>query len=302
MKRVLVIGGTTYDSIVYLNQFPRAKSQTIVASSPINETIGSTGAAKALNLKKLGVKTTLHSVIGDDEWGHKIIHRLKENHVEFIYDIDPLGTERHLNLMDSNGQRISIFTAWGSAQPSLDLERLEKLIIKSDVVVLNIISYTKQLIELIRKHKKPIWTDLHDYKLGNPYHVPYIEAADYIFVSSDQLPEYRAVMMKWITEGKELVVCTHGQGGATALTKDGQWVELPIIKDYELKDTNGAGDSFFSGFLYAYLEGKTIADCMKYATIVAGLCINSDELASTRLSVNLLEKEYKKYYPLTSNL
>ena len=301
MKRVLVIGGTTYDSLVYLNELPKAKSQTIVASSPLNETIGSTGAGKALNLTKLGVKTTLHSVIGDDEWGHKIIQGLQEANVDFVYDIDPLGTERHVNLMDSNGQRISIFATWGSAQPSLDLERLENLIIKSDVIVLNIISYTKQLIELIRKHKKPIWTDLHDYKLGNPYHVPYIEAADCIFVSSDQLPEYRAVMMKWITEGKELVVCTHGQGGATALTRDGQWIEMPIIPDYEFKDANGAGDSFFSGFLYGYLKGESVATCMKYATIVAGLCINSNELAFKKLSINLLEIEYKKYYPLTSH-
>lgn len=296
MKRVLVIGGTTYDSIVYLNELPQAKSQTIVACSPLNETIGSTGAGKALNLTKLGVETTLHSVIGDDEWGHKIIQDLKEANVDFVYDIDPLGTERHINIMDKMGQRISIFATWGSAQPSLDLWQLEQLIINCDIVVLNIISYTKQLIELIRKHNKPIWTDLHDYAIGNAYHEPYIEAADYILVSSDNLPEYRELMMEWIGEGKELVICTHGKRGATALTKEGKWIEMPIISDYELKDANGAGDSFFSGLLYGYLKGETVIDCMKYATVVAGLCINSYELASEQLSVELVEAEYNKYF------
>lgn len=51
-----------------------------------------------------------------------------------------------------------------------------------------------------------------------------------------------------MSQGKELIVCTHGSGGATALTKTGEWIELPIISDYKFKDANGAGDSFFSGF------------------------------------------------------
>lgn len=296
MNKVLVIGGTTFDSIVYLDKLPQGNPQTLFASSPLNETLGSTGSGKALNLTKLGVDTTLHSVIGNDEYGHKIIKGLTNAGVDFKYDFDPLGTERHVNLIDPSGQRISIFVTWGSAQPALDLERLEQLIIQCDIVVLNIISYTKQLIKLIEKHQKPIWTDLHDYNLGNPYHAPYIEAANYIFVASDNLPDYRKTMLEWMANGKELVVCTHGRKGATALTKEGEWIEMPIISNYEFKDANGAGDSFFSGFLKAYLEGKSVSDCMKYATVVAGLCINSYELASESLSAELVEKEISKYY------
>lgn len=85
--------------------------------------------------------------------------------------------------------------------------------------------------------------------------------------------------MKWMGEGNELVICTHGKGGAIALTKVDQWIEMPIISDYEFKDANGAGDSFFSGFLYGHLKGESVANCMKYVTIVAGLYINSYELA-----------------------
>ncbi|MDB8543733.1 carbohydrate kinase family protein [Turicibacter sanguinis] len=296
MKKVLVIGGTTFDSIVYLDKLPQGQPQTLFASSPLNETLGSTGAGKALNLTKLGIDTTLHSVIGDDEYGHKIIRKLKDAGVNFEYDFDPLVTERHVNLLDPLGQRISIFVTQGSAQPALDLERLEKLIMECDIVVLNIISYTKQLIKLIEKHQKPIWTDLHDYNLENPYHQPYIEAANYIFVSSDNLPEYHETMLQWMSQGKELIVCTHGSGGATALTKTGEWIELPIISDYKFKDANGAGDSFFSGFLYAYLNGKSIIDCMKYATILGGLCISSYELAHEKLSAELVEQHFLKYY------
>ena len=69
-----------------------------------------------------------------------------------------------------------------------------------------------------------------------------------------------------------------------------------IISDYKFKDANGAGDSFFSGFLYAYLNGKSIIDCMKYATILGGLCISSYELAHEKLSAELVEQHFLKYY------
>jgi len=65
MNRVLVIGGTTFDSIIYLKSLPDPKPQTI-HYAPFNETLGSTGSGKALNLTKLKVNTTLHSIIGDD--------------------------------------------------------------------------------------------------------------------------------------------------------------------------------------------------------------------------------------------
>lgn len=99
-----------------------------------------------------------------------------------------------------------------------------------------------------------------------------------------------------MARGKELVVCTHGKGGSTALTKDGKWIETPIIHDYSFKDANGAGDSFFSGYLYGILKGKSIEEALKLGTICAGLCITSSELAFEGLSEELVADEYHKYF------
>jgi acarbose 7IV-phosphotransferase len=152
------------------------------------------------------------------------------------------------------------------------------------------------LIPLIKKYNKPIWTDLHDYSEGNPYHEDFIENADYLFVSSDNMPNYRKVMEDWMARGKELVVCTHGKEGSTALKKDGTWIETPIIEDYVYKDANGAGDSFFSGYLYGYLKERSVEESLKLGTICAGLCISSSELSNEFLSEELLEEEFKKHY------
>ncbi|WP_278286645.1 carbohydrate kinase family protein [Clostridium sp. Maddingley MBC34-26] len=292
---MLVIGGTTFDSIIHLDELPKPEPQTIFYA-PFNETIGSTGAGKAINLAKLNVNTTLHSVIGNDIYGQKIISSLEKEGVNFIYDIDEKGTERHVNLMDPNGNRISIFVTQSSGDTTLNMARIEQLVKESDIIILNIVGYTKQLIPIIKKYNKPVWTDLHDYNVGNPYHEEYIELADYIFVSSDSMDNYRDIMDTWMQKGKEAIICTHGKNGATTLTKDGQWIETEIIDEYKLQDANGAGDSFFSGFLYGYLKEKPIEECLGLATICAGLCITSSELAFQELSEEVINEEYEKYY------
>jgi sugar/nucleoside kinase (ribokinase family) len=95
--------------------------------------------------------------------------------------------------------------------------------------------------------------------------------------------------------GKRLVVCTHGKDGATALTPDGQWYDVPIILAYPRRDINGAGDAFFSGVLAAHAEGRPIVECLRVGTIVAGLCITSPELALPELSAELVAREYAKF-------
>ncbi|MBY0482551.1 MAG: hypothetical protein K2Q21_14435 [Chitinophagaceae bacterium] len=295
MPHILILGGTTFDHIISLNEFPKPIPQTI-HHTRFFETVGSTGTGKSVCLKKLELPSTLYSILGDDLYGKKIIDYLKKEEVEFIYDIDSKGTERHFNIMDKEGNRISMFITQSSEHPKMNKALIEKNIQKSDLIVLNIISYCKEFIPLLKDYPKPIWTDLHDYTEGNEYHQPFIDASNYIFLSSDNLKNYKAVMQEFIELGKELVVCTHGKKGATALTKNAEWVEEPALTAYQMIDTNGAGDNFFSGFLYAHLNEMPIKDCMRYGTLCAALCIGSQQIVSERLTSSLLKELYIEHY------
>lgn len=295
MAHILILGGTTFDHIVSLNEFPKPIPQTIHHTS-FFETVGSTGTGKSVCLKKLGLSNTLYSILGGDVYGQKIIDYLKKEEVEFIYDTDDKGTERHINIMDKEGNRISMFVTQSSEHPKINHKLVEENILKSDLIVLNIISYCKEFIPLLKNYSKPIWTDLHDYIEGNEYHQPFIDASNYIFLSSDNLKNYKAVMQEFIELGKELVVCTHGKKGATALTRNAEWIDEPALLNYQMIDTNGAGDNFFSGFLYAHLNKKPIKDCMRYGTLCAALCIGSQQIVSERLTSSLLKELYIEHY------
>lgn len=295
MKKVFTCGGASWNSVITLDKFPEDKAQTI-HKCDFDETLGNTGAGKALALSRLGFHTTFHSLIGDDIYGHSVKKQLDLPNLYLTTDIDPRGTERHLNIMNANGERISIFINPSSDQPDLDFDFFERIIFHADYSIINISNYCRYLLPICKKLKKDIWTDLHDYNRGNTYHQDFINSADYIFLSSDNLPDYEDFMFEQVANGKKLVVCTHAKKGASALNASGQWFDIPIVDEYQMINTNGAGDSFFSGYLYAYDKGFDTFTCLQYATITAGLCISSKTLSFPDLNPEIIETEFKKYY------
>ena len=193
MPDVFVPGNVTFNTMIYMRSFPEPRPQTIFAADHY-ETLGGAGAGKALNLSKLGLTVTCHSLIGYDYYGERIIEAMGEANLRFVYDIDPAGTQRHINLMDGDGGRISIFLESGTFDPEIDLAPLEAAIARSDYPVLNVSNYCRRLIPAMKARGKDIWCDIHDYDGQNPYHADFIQAGDYIFMSSDAMPDYRPFM------------------------------------------------------------------------------------------------------------
>jgi acarbose 7IV-phosphotransferase len=281
--RVLVAGGVSWDTLISLATFPEPRPQTVFTRGA-RETVGGTGAGKALNLAKLGLDTTLHALLGADEAGARCRAFLEREGVTLLSDVDPQGTERHVNLMADDGGRISLYVAYASSAPPLDLGRLERAMVAADHVVINILDACRPLLPMARRLGKSVWTDLHDWDGEATHHLDFARAADRVFLSSDRLLEPRPLMQRLHAEGNRLVVCTHGRRGATALTAEGAWLTVPSLERYRPLDTNGAGDAFFAGFLAGHARGCSTERCLRVATVVAGLCVTSPELALLELT------------------
>jgi sugar/nucleoside kinase (ribokinase family) len=295
MTNVFVAGDVTFNSLIYLEDFPQPVAQTVF-SAGFHETVGGTAAGKALNLARLGLGVTLHGLIGEDAAGQFIREYLAREKLDFVYDVDPRGTQRHVNLMEGSGARISIYVAYATFDPVIDLERIAGCVAGCDVVALNLSNYCRRIMPLAKQHGKPVWCDIHDYDGKNDYHRDFIAGADVITMSSDAMPDYRAFMEKLIADGKRLVICTHGREGSTALAADGRWIETAAITSYAQKDTNGAGDAFFAGVLYGYTRGDEIERCLRLGAITAGRCVTSSELFDPDLSAATIETEYARHF------
>ena len=173
MNSLVVLGGASWNTMIYLDELPPPHPATIM-TPPSHVTAGSTGIGKALALKALGYEALLHAALGNDEAGGHLRRFCRERGLRTCFDIDPQGSSRHINLMDAQGERISILLFNGSPQPPVDLARLAQPIAQASTIFLNITASSIPLLPLVAESSAEVWVDLHDYDGVNPYHDQFI--------------------------------------------------------------------------------------------------------------------------------
>ena len=73
------------------------------------------------------------------------------------------------------------------------------------------------------------------------------------------------------SEGVDIVCLTLGSNGVKLSEKGKEIIQLPAIKIDIVQDATGAGDAFWSGFLFAYIKEKPIEKCLEMALQLAAL-------------------------------
>ncbi len=73
------------------------------------------------------------------------------------------------------------------------------------------------------------------------------------------------------SEGVDTVCLTLGSKGVKLSQKGEPLIQLPAIKVEKVIDATGAGDAFWSGFLFALIQKKPIEKCLKVALQLAAL-------------------------------
>lgn len=281
MSNIFVMGGASFDTIIRLPKNPMTRG-TYLAEDAYDR-CGSTGVAKSLALQKLGVQVTFHTLLGNDSEGRGITSHLKKSGIHLVTDPDPSGTELHFNLIDEDGDRISIRLPRAKDHTTINKVRLLKLIEEASLIVLNIMEYNRPLIPHLKE--KRVWTDLQDYVDGDSYYDPFIDISEVIFMSSERLMDYRSTMRRLGKKGK-LIVATHGKEGSTAYWQNRFYEQS--AHDFNLVDSEGAGDNYFSGFLVEYLKKGNLERSLMMASVCGGLAIETKDLVPADLTYDML--------------
>lgn len=283
--RVIISGPASWNEIVLLEHLPEPTPHMQFALDD-HDTVGGTGAGKALGLAAFGRQVELHTLIGADADGERLRSILDRVPNLELHVVDGNRTERHLNLMTPLGERVSIYLSTPDDRPSPEDHRLTTAMEDAEAIVLDLSERSRRMIPDARASGRPIWSDIHDYDGTAEFHRPFIDAAQFVFMNGDRIGGDPLPFMRDLAEqGKRLVVCTLGAEGAVAVARAS--ADAPITEHrvaavpVEVVDVNGAGDAFMSGVLDATLDGADVDRALEAGAEHASSAIVSRHLHSS---------------------
>ncbi|MFB9903394.1 carbohydrate kinase family protein [Allokutzneria oryzae] len=275
---VVVVGGVGVDTIVRVGELPLPVADTIKVP-PIRRYVGHTGNGVAMGCHSLGLRTHFADVIGDDPDGEFVLAHYARTGLPFDYRTHPSGTRCAVNLVDPGGQRTSLYDGRHPDGMEVDAELYRPLLRKAKHAHLSIVDWARHALRDAVELGLTTSTDLHNWDGVSEYRKDFAYGCDLVFLSAGKLGGRMAEVTGDILDrgrARAVIVMAGGQGSHLCLPghppRHVPPVELPPER---VVDTNGAGDSYVAGFLYAYLAGRDWHACARAGSLAGAHAVCS---------------------------
>ena len=254
-----------------------------------HESLGGCAANIATALSKLGVESVCVSTVGGDATGDWICEELKKNKVgaDLISVEKDKKSDMSAIIVDAKSADRVIFTSRTSSG-ELKLEA-EKTKIADWFFVSDIHGKWEEslekIFELAKAENKKVAFNPREAGIQEDA-AEIIEAiglCEVVFVNKDEaieivshmekeidpknLNDEKFLLEKLFSLEPKMVALTDGLRGAWAY--DGKNVLYVPAQKVPAVDSTGAGDSFSSGFLAAYIKGKDMGECLQWGIVLS---------------------------------
>ncbi|MBC8755943.1 carbohydrate kinase [Kordia sp. YSTF-M3] len=276
--------------------------------------LGGSPTNVAMNTARLGLNTTLVASIGTDGLGAYILERLNEVeiNIDHIKKIETSPTSiifvsRSLDTPDFIPYRNADFLITETQLPSSLLKKTTIFhttcfALSKNPAQKTIISKAKEAFQLGCKlsidinYSEKIWQNkenaLHIIKEYCSYNPLVKISEDDVARLFDDTLTHEEVFEFFHKLGVDLVCLTLGKNGVKLSQRNKELIHKPAIKINKVMDATGAGDAFWSGFLFAYLKENTIEDCLRIALNLAALKLQN--VGRLPNNINILSELLKK--------
>lgn len=277
---LLAIGHTAFDYIIQVKEFPQPNSSTSI--NKMQTLYGGAAANVAVVASNLGLKSSLVSAVGNDFIGSDYHNKLDNLNIdtENMIVIKDEKTPTAFVLTDLNNDQISYFY-WGAAVEFKNSDPPYKAIENARAVHLATgdPGYNRRSGQVAHDAGKLIsfdpGQDLHMYSKNELESV--IKICDILFGNHHEIKRIQESLNMSIDDlrdfGPDIVVTTHGKDGSSICTDNE--IKIDAIST-DTVDPTGAGDSYRAGFLNAYLKGKDLETCGKFASSVASFVVEAE--------------------------
>lgn len=234
----------------------------------------------AVNAKQSGAKVGFVGRVGNDVIGRFVFVEAQKAHLDRL-DIQ-IDDERNTTIAFvtlTDGERDFAFNRHDTADFNIDLDTIDFAAYEDlHIVHLGSLMLSEQkgrelaekvankaselgaILSFDMNFRKDIYKDFEDAKRA---YEPFVERADIIKFSDDELADYTGISdmdkaAKSVLKKDKLVLVTLGKSGS-AYYYNGLKGIVPSISGVKCVDTTGAGDAFFGAFL-ANIDGKELTE------------------------------------------
>ena len=260
----------------------------LVKTGRLEVTIGGCGANTAVDLARLGVDVGLAGMVGDDVLGRYCLDFLKQRGVACelvtVSATDQTAATLIVNVRGEDRRFIHAVGAnaefRGTEIPVAALERAKVVAVGG--FGLNAALSGENVSQLFRRARKAGAATVLDVVIGDPGPVPEmlkqaLPETDVFLPNHDEARLLTGLDDPWQQAerfrslGARRVVITSGKDGAFALGPS-ERVHLPAFR-VEQVDGTGSGDAFVAGYIAAVLEGRGLADCLRFGAAMGASCV-----------------------------
>ncbi|MBD5135721.1 MAG: carbohydrate kinase family protein [Lachnospiraceae bacterium] len=275
MSDFLVAGLLHMETIVKVDKIPVEFNSLTSRHDTIFTSIGGDAYNMALALKWLGNNTDLMAMV-DEKIGPGIINSNTESEIKLSseYILPRLkAMPSAVTLYDENKRQQIFEDTKDLRNTQYDIELFEKRIETADAVVMSNLQFCKPLIDMALERHIPIAVNIRDFRKEDlNFNSKFLDAADIIYVSDDNLVKDSYEFVKEIAELYSPEIIILGQGAKGVLiysSKENIFAEYKSVKTLEIVNTVGAGNALFSCFLHYYLKDGNAVAAIKNALLFA---------------------------------
>lgn len=282
----------------------------------INETrdyhryLGGSPTNVAMNATRLGLNTIMVATVGNDGFGSYIAERLNEVGVNTDH-LSVLDDKSTSVIFVSRSEGTPDFIPYRSADCCIYEEQITKDILANTTIFhttcfalsknpaqKTILKKAQEAYDLgsklsidlnyarkLWKSQKKAFKVIDAYCQFNP--LIKISEDDMLRLFEKELP-HEEIFKFFHDKGVDTVCLTLGSKGVKLSQKGQEIIQMPAIKIDKVMDSTGAGDAFWSGFLFAYIKEKSTQECLDIALKLAALKLQN--VGRLPDNINILSK------------
>lgn len=301
---VLAIGELNVDLILSgMTRMPVPGQEVLAEKCSL--TLGSSTAICASGISRLGLMTGFVGKIGRDKFGDVVVENLKKNGIiiDSVIVDDSINTGITVSLSSASDR--ALVTYLGSIE-SLKLQDINLDLLK-DTRHIHVGSFFLQnnlrpgLAKLFKSARElGVTTSLDsgwdetgnwDYDIADV-----LKYTDIFFPNEVEAPriakkENLIEALDYLSGFCRICVIKCGPDGAIAKWGDKVYKQKPF--DLKAVDKTGAGDSFNAGFIYGFIKGLDIKDCMTYGNACGSISVTRLGGASSCPTIDEVEQLIK---------